>query len=97
MFIIINNLAIRVASLTLFRELLIGAKGDRGLTIPNRNIVGDEIRRIYIDARGKLFAKLEAYKATGGKFNLCIDAWTSRSQHAFLGISIHFMDQDFRP
>jgi hypothetical protein len=85
-----------IASSESFRKLVIALNG-APLTVPNRNIISGEIRAIYKDARLKLLAKLTAYKASGGKFNLCIDVWTSKSQHAFLGISIHFMDSEFRP
>jgi hypothetical protein len=61
MFIISNNLAIRISSSKSFRELLIGVKGEGSFTIPNRNIIGDEITKIYRNARLKLFSKLEAY------------------------------------
>jgi hypothetical protein len=96
MLIISNNLPITTTDSEAFRKLLL-AVHQVPLTIPNRQAVTSEITSIYYTTRLKLLTKLSTYKDSGGKFNLCIDAWTSKSQHAFLGISIHFMDPEFRP
>jgi hypothetical protein len=96
LFIISNNLAIRVVDSKSFKDLVIGLNGS-GLTIPNRKTITTEIETIYKATRRNLTAKLTAYKASGGRFSLCIDAWTSKSQHAFLGITVHFMDENFKP
>lgn len=96
MFIITNNLPISTTNSETFRKLLTSLNGGL-LTIPNRHQIADEIESLYNITRLKLQAKLATYKASGGRFSLCIDAWTSKSQHAFLGVSIHFLDSEFRP
>ena len=90
-FIIANNLSFRVSTSETFRDLLYRLNP----TIPR--ISYDSIIR---DISNYYMEKLEAFKnqlllhktQNKGTFTLTIDSWTTKSQHAFFGITIHWID-----
>ena len=59
--------------------------------------MGKEVDKLYNIRLKQLKYRLAAQKGSNGSFSLCIDAWTSKSQHAFLGVTIHWIDSDWQP
>jgi hypothetical protein len=84
-----NNLPMRVVNSTSFRNLLAKLKAP---TLPNRQQITSELEDLYNEKRAYLESSLLAHIKAGSKVNLGIDVWTTKTQHAFLGISIHYIN-----
>lgn len=87
------NLPIRCIDLRYFREFL------EMVRIPgriNRALIGSEITSYFQTQLSTVRSIISYNRDLGTKFTLCLDCWTSQSQHAFLGISIHFINKDWQ-
>jgi zinc finger BED domain-containing protein 1 (E3 SUMO-protein ligase ZBED1) len=87
------NLPIRVVNSTAFQKLI---KLTRAPGAINRDIIGQEITNTYQNKKVEIQSILTYHRDNGTKFILYIDCWTSKSQHAFLGISIHFINSQWQ-
>ena len=90
-FIVDNNLSFRVAtssSLTsIFKRINLNTP-----SITARQFT-QEIDNYYIEQFNHFKRLLELYVTqNNGSFTLCTDSWTTKSQHALLGATIHYID-----
>ena len=74
-----------------FQQLLFDLRASGTI---NRDIISREITTTYQTERAKVKSLLVYLaKTEGQKFSICIDCWTSQTQHAFLGVSIHYINK----
>ena len=87
------NLPIRMVDSAAFQKLI------RLTRVPgavNRDIIGKEITNTYLNRKVEILSTLSYHVDHGIKFALCVDCWTSKSQHAFLGVSIHYINKQWQ-
>lgn len=86
-----NNLSFYAYSSQSFQDLLYTLNP----VLPrfNRNQLHQEINTYYTEQLALFKDILQDQKRQKQGFSLCIDIWTSKSQHAFLGITIHWIDK----
>ena len=77
-----------------FKELI--ATLNSTISPPSKLLLINDIDNFYTEQFISLKNKLLAYKAKGAAFNLCINTWTSLSQKAFLGITIHQLNSEWK-
>lgn len=94
-FIISNNLPFRVTRSQSFRALISRLYPDSVRAV-NIHDVSAEIKRLYHDKLNLIRTQLADHKKFRGTFALCIDAWTTQSQHAFLGVTIHWVNSQWK-
>jgi hypothetical protein len=93
LFIVEANLPIRAIDAPTFQEIL------RYLRAPgtiNRKLIGQEITTYYQNRKIEIISSLSYLQENGAKFSLCLDCWTSKTQHAFLGVSIHYINDKWQ-
>ena len=92
-FIIANNLSFNSAQSKEFKGLLTAL--NNSIIPPSKRILKNEINNYYNELLFDLKSKISAIKDKGYAFNLTIDNWTSLIQKAFMGITIHWLDNNW--
>ena len=92
-FILQCNIPVNAVNSTGFQRLLANLRAPGTI---NRDIIGREISATYQIERAKVESLLVYLnKAEGQKFSICIDCWTTKKQHAFLGVTIHYINKQW--
>jgi hypothetical protein len=92
-FIIANNLSFKSVISPEFKELINTLNPE--ISIPAERTILNEVDNFYTEQLSNLSAKIALYKEKGSAFNLCLDSWTSLNQKAYLGISIHWLNDNW--
>lgn len=93
-FILQCNIPINAVNSAAFQQLLANLRAPGTI---NRDIIGREITATYQIERAKVESLLVYLnKAEGQKFSICIDCWTTKTQHAFLGVTIHYINKQWQ-
>ena len=58
----------------------------------NRKIISQEITLYYQNKKVEIENSLSYLRDLCIKFSLCLDCWTSKTQHVFLGVLIHYIN-----
>jgi hypothetical protein len=87
------NLPIRMVDSAACQKLIQATRAPGAI---NRAIIGQEITSAYENRQIEIMSTLSYHIEQGIRFTLCIDCWTSQSQHAFLGVSIHYINRDWQ-
>ena len=62
-------------------------------TVPDRKTIATHyVPQLYDKER----ARIEARVSTIDKFSLTTDIWSSRANHSYIGVTIHFIDEEFQ-
>jgi hypothetical protein len=74
-----------------FEDMMDYLKKD--ITINSRRTIMRRLEELYSQMKGQLKERLNAFKS---KYSITCDVWTSKNQLSFFGITIHFIDNEWK-
>ena len=90
-FLVTNNLSFRTTRSPSFQKLMSYLNPITGPGLAN---LGSEIDKLYDSRLNHFKHRLVKHYQTRGVFSVYLDTWTSRSQHTFLRVTIHWIDSN---
>lgn len=93
-FIIINNLSFNAIISPEFRNIIRSLNPQSA--VPSEKGIIRDINDYYNERLNNLQHNILIHQTKGYSFNICLDGWTSITQKAFLGITIHWLNNNWK-